>query len=129
VQVSFFGGLSLGQVEMPEPTTEGGPPVASLIDMGGMKAAVITQRAEARDYLDIHAMMGAGLGLPHMLAAAEIIYGSKFNPLVSLKALAYHDDMALTQLTLGARRDMARAVKGVDLQSLPILTPFRRALG
>jgi hypothetical protein len=126
VQVSFFGGLSLGQVEMPETTSDSGLQVASLADMGGMKVAVVTQRAETRDYIDIHAIMRAGLGLPHMLAAAEIIYGSQFKALISLKALAYHDDLGLTQLPSTVREDLARAVKAVDLQSLPTLTPLRR---
>ena len=126
VQVSFFGGLSLGQVEMPETTSDSCLHVASLVDMGGMKVAVVTQRAETRDYIDIHAMMGSGLSLPHMLAAAEIIYGSQFNALVALKALAYHDDLSPTRLPSNIRWDLARAVKAVDLQSLPILTPLRR---
>ena len=129
VRVSFFGGLSLGQVEMPETTSDSCLHVASLVDMGGMKVAVVTQRAETRDYIDIHAMMGAGLSLPHMLAAAQIIHGSQFNALVSLKALVYHDDVGLTRLPSTVRGDLARAVKAVDLQSLPTLTPLRRRPG
>jgi hypothetical protein len=125
VQVSFFGGLSLGQVEMPDVTSDNGLHIASLADMGGMKVAVVTQRAEAKDYIDVHAMLHAGLGLPHMLAAAEIIYGSQFNALVSLKALAYHD-AALMRLSSTVRTSLARAVKAVDLRSLPTLTPLRR---
>ena len=33
-----------------------------------------------------------------MLAAAAIIYGAEFNPLVSLKAISYHDDPSLADL-------------------------------
>jgi hypothetical protein len=126
VQVSFFGGLALGQIELPEATSDTGLQVASLTDMGGMKVAVVTQRAETRDYVDIHAMMRAGLSLPQMLAAAEIIYGSRFSAFISLKALAYHDDPGLTRLPAAVRRDLARAVKAVDPRSLPKLTPCRR---
>jgi hypothetical protein len=126
VQVSFFGGLSLGQAEKPEPAFGTTLRVASLLDMGGMKVAVVTQRAEIRDYLDVHAMMAAGLSLAQMLAAAEVIYGSQFRPLVALKALAYHDDLALTRLSPAIRRDLAGALKAVDPLSLPTLRPFRR---
>ncbi len=124
--MSFFGGLSLGQVEAPEPAVGTALRVASLLDMGGMKVAVVTQRAEARDYIDVHAMMAAGLSLSHMLAAAAIIYGAQFSPLVALKALAYHGDSALTGLPPAVRRDLAAAVKAVDPRSLPTLSPFRR---
>jgi len=37
-----------------------------------------------------------------MLAAAAIIYGTEFSPLLSLKALAYHDDPALAELSTDA---------------------------
>jgi Nucleotidyl transferase AbiEii toxin, Type IV TA system len=126
VQVSYFGVPLLGQVAEPE-SPEGVPiSVASLLDMGGMKAAVVTRRAELRDYLDIHALLAAGLSLAEMLAAAEAIYGPQFSPLVALKAVGYHDDPALKSLPVGMRRDLARAVKGVDLLSLPAIHPFRR---
>src|SRR5262249_23012116 len=57
VQVSFFGGLNLGQVA--EADVAAGPQikVGSLIDLAGFKAAVVTQRAELRDYIDVHALM------------------------------------------------------------------------
>lgn len=31
--------------------------IASLIDLAGMKAAVVQRRAEAKDYLDLYALM------------------------------------------------------------------------
>jgi hypothetical protein len=55
VQLSYFGGLQLGQVSAAEPVVGPGFSVASLLDLAGMKAAVVTQRAETKDYLDIHA--------------------------------------------------------------------------
>jgi hypothetical protein len=37
-----------------------------------MKTAVVTQRAEAKDYLDIHALLTTGkISLPTMLAAGS----------------------------------------------------------
>src|SRR5882757_2347074 len=67
VQLSFFGELGFGQVA-PEELAEGPRlKVAALIDLAGMKAAVVTQRAEVRDYLDIHTLLTkAKIPLPKM---------------------------------------------------------------
>ena len=126
VQVSFFGGLSLGQVEPHE--TASGPKiaVASLMDLAGMKVAVVTQRAEVKDYLDIHALLTQGdIPLSAMLSAASIIYGEGFNPLISLKAISYHDDPALDALSRAMRDDLVSAVRGVDPANLPVLNTVR----
>jgi Nucleotidyl transferase AbiEii toxin, Type IV TA system len=101
--------------------------VASLIDLAGLKVAVLTQRAESRDYIDIHALlMTANIRLADMLAAATIIYGAQFNPLLSLKALAYFDDLALAELPAAVRRDLVAAVTATDPRHLPNLTAIRR---
>jgi hypothetical protein len=126
VQLSFFGGLSLGQVAPAEVAAGPGFKVAALIDLAGMKAAVVTQRAELRDYIDVHTLLTkAGIPLPDMLAAAAVIYGEAFNPLIALKALAYHDDPGLAELPPGVRRDLVRAVRDTDPQRLPVLTAVR----
>jgi len=88
-QISFFGGIDLGQVAVADVAEGIGLPVASLVDLAGVKVAVVTQRAEVRDYLDIHALLTeAKISLPTMLAAAAIIYGAEFSPLQSLKAIS-----------------------------------------
>jgi hypothetical protein len=124
VQVSYFG-ISLGQVAAPEQVSGPRLFVATPIDLGGTKVAVVTQRAEARDYVDVHALMNAGLSLSEMLGAALAIYGSSFSPLVAMKALAYHEEPALSHLPAGVRRDLAAAVKAVDLSRLPVIKPIR----
>ena len=92
-QVSFFGGLDLGQVAPADRAMGPGIKVAALADLAGFKVAVVTQRAELKDYIDIHALLTkADIPLANMLASALIIYGSEFNPLLALKALAYHED-------------------------------------
>jgi hypothetical protein len=126
IQVSFFGGLNLGQVA--EADIAAGPQikVGSLIDLAGFKAAVITQRAELRDYIDVHALLTmANISLGEMLAAASIIYGDQFSPLLSLKALAYHDDAALRALPADVRRDLTAAVAATDPRRLPVLHAIR----
>ena len=53
-----------------------------------------------------------------------MIYAGEFNPLVSLKALAYHDDPALRDLPQEVRDRPAAAVKKVDVDELPTLTAY-----
>ena len=49
-----------------------------------------------------------------MLAAGAIIYGSEFNPLLSLKAISYHDDPTLADLSNKVRRELIEAVQATD---------------
>ena len=126
VLLSFFGDLGLGQVAATE--TAAGPAfaVASLLDLAGTKVAVVTQRAEMKDYLDIHALITlAGLDLPNMLAAATVIYGSEFNPLIALKAISYHDDSGLRGLAASMRHDLLVAVRATRLDVLPRIEGIR----
>jgi hypothetical protein len=126
VQLSYFGGLGIGQVA-PEEIVEGpGFRVASLIDLAGMKAAVLPQRVEFRDYLDIHALLTkAGIPLAEMLAAARVIYGVQFNPLLTLKALAYHEDFTVAELPKSVRDDLGAVATATDFRKLPTLAALR----
>jgi Nucleotidyl transferase AbiEii toxin, Type IV TA system len=127
VQLSFFGGLDLGQVAPADVAAGPRIKVASLIDLAGLKVAVVTQRAESRDYIDVHALLTtANIPLADMLAAAAIIYGAQFNPLLSLKALAYFDDLALAELPAAVRQDLVAAVTATDPRHLPSLTTIKR---
>jgi hypothetical protein len=127
VQVSFFGDLGLGQVMQAENANGPRIEVASLMDLAGCKVAVVTQRAERRDYIDIHTLLNkADISLAKMLAAATIIYGDQFSPLLALKALSYHSDPTLSDLSESVRRDLIAAVKEVDPRHLPVLTAVRK---
>jgi hypothetical protein len=122
----FFCGLDLGQVAPADIAAGPEIKVGSLIDLAGFKAAVVTRRAEVRDYVDVHALMTkANIPLADMLAAASIIYGDQFSPLLSLKALAYHDDAALRELPSNVRRDLTAAVAATDPRRLPVLHAVR----
>ena len=126
VQVSFFGGLNLGQVEAPDFIKDPNLAVASLIDLGGTKAKVIIQRVEPKDYIDIHALMTkGGIPLAKMLAAAAVIFGPQVNPLDALKAIAYHQDPALARLSDRVKTDLIKAVQVTDPENLPTLRPIK----
>ena len=88
----------------------------------GMKASVVQMRAEAKDYIDIDALLTDGrIDLPMALAAGRAIYGTEFNPQSALKALTYFDDGNLRQLPDSVKDRLAKAVREVDLDCLPVI--------
>jgi hypothetical protein len=52
--------------------------------------------------------------------------GLKFSALLSLKAIAYHDDAALAELPKNVRHDLMEAVKATNPRRLPALGAVRR---
>jgi hypothetical protein len=103
VRVAFFGGLRLGRVGQPQLTTDEVVWVASLPDLAGTKAAVVQERAEKKDYLDLAALLRAGITLEEAVGAAAALYGEQFNPLITLKALSYFADGDLPSLPAATR--------------------------
>lgn len=113
VKVSFFGGLTFGQVQQPEETVDGVMRVAGLPDLFATKLNTIYQRAEARDYLDIHALLGSGVRLEDGLAWAKTVYGSDFNTMLPLQALCYFQEPSLRDLPPSVKDDLVRAVQAL----------------
>jgi len=99
VKLSFFGGLPLGRVGQPDQTADGVMFVASLLDLAGTKAAVVTQRAEAKDYIDLLTLADHGISVGQAMAAARALYGDQYNPVLTLKSLTYFGDGDLCKLT------------------------------
>ena len=101
---------------------DNGVRIASLIDLAGMKTAVVQQRAEAKDYLDLHALINQEVAdLPTALAAASRIFPDSFQPQLTLKALTYFGDGDLHTLPETVRLGLVKAVRAVDLDRLPDL--------
>jgi Nucleotidyl transferase AbiEii toxin, Type IV TA system len=124
VLVSFFGNLNLGEAAPHEDVDGSKLHVASLLDIAGTKALTVQQRAQARDYTDIDALIRHGIDLPRALAAGAVVYGRSFNPLITLKALSYFDDVP--SLPDDVRQRLRAAVEAVDITRLPVLTPHVR---
>ena len=100
VRLSFFGFPGLPRLAPPHIAPGNGLRIASLLDLAGTKAAVVQQRAEVKDYIDIAAMIQEGrIDLPTALASARALYGGQFNPQITLKALSYFDDGNLTRIS------------------------------
>jgi len=121
VKVSFFGGLALNRIQDPDLTPDNGIQVASLLDVAATKLATIQQRAQARDYEDIAAIIAGGISLSDALAAASTAYGKQFNGALSLKALTYFADGDLPQLSSRTQKQLRTLAAQVDLQQIPVL--------
>lgn len=121
VKCSFFGGLRLGQLEPPSRAPDNGLRVASLRDLLAVKLNTLVQRAEAKDYRDVHALLRAGLSLAEGLAWARAVYGAEFNPALPLKALTYFEDGDLPALPAEVQQDLREAVRAVsEIPDLPL---------
>ena len=113
VKVSFFGAIAFGRVGEPDFTDDGVLQVASFDDLMATKVKVVLQRAEAKDYRDVAAMVNAGVSLSRGLASARQLYGPNFQPSESLKALVYFNDGDLRTLTADEKNTLVEAVKVV----------------
>jgi hypothetical protein len=97
VKISFFGTITIGHINPPLRTADNVLLLASLEDLLATKLKAILDRAEAKDYSDIAAIIGARISLEKSLGAFSAMFGN--DPALSLKALGYF--------------------KGGDLPSLP----------
>lgn len=127
--MSFFGLPDIARVRPPHMAQDNGLRIASLLDLAGAKAAVVQQRAEAKDYRDLDAILADGrVTLPAALASARAIYvrrplgrWSEVQPQITLKALSFFGDGNLTLLSRSMQDRLARAAREVDLDRLPAI--------
>jgi len=96
VKVSFFGDLSIGRINEPLQTKDSTLLVASLEDLLAMKLKAIMDRAEAKDYRDISAILSAGVSLEKALGAFAKIY--RKDPGLPLRAMGFFKDGDLPSL-------------------------------
>jgi len=127
VKVSFFGGLALGRVNDPLRTSDQVLLVASLEDLLATKLKAILDRAEAKDYRDISAMLSAGVSLEKALGAFTTNY--RRDPALPLKALGFFKDGDLPSLSK-ADQDLLRTARDQvsdvpDVRLLNGLLPVR----
>lgn len=120
VKVSYFGDLGIGHINEPLHTSDSTLLVASLDDLMATKLKAILDRAEAKDYRDIAAMISAGVSLERGLAAFGKMFGN--DPALPLKALGYFKDGDLPSLPkddqdlLRVTRDHVTDIPDVNLK-------------
>lgn len=93
IKLSFFGGVKNGCVCEPDKTDDDVLCVASMDDLFAHKLKVIHDPAEGRDYQDIAVMLAYGQSLSRGLAALEALFGFSVPPMITLKSLAYFNDL------------------------------------
>lgn len=126
VKVSFFGEISIGRVGVPDVTPDKVLEVASLLDLLATKLKVLQQRIEAKDYLDVIAMLESGVRLEDGLAGASAMYGLNFQPSESLKALSYFEGGDLNLLSAEQRSFLS--VAAAKVHRVPIGAIVSRGL-
>lgn len=119
VRISFFGGLGLGRVGEPDKAEDTGIYIASVLDIAATKMLSVCQRTSAKDFVDVDALLRAGVSLQDALGAACAVFGNRFNPVLPLKALAFLEDGNLASVHQSIRDNLHRAVYNVDLDSIP----------
>lgn len=121
-KLSFFSSITFGRVGEPQWTGDRMVQVASLEDLLATKVKVLLQRVEAKDYLDVAALLDSGVSLARGLAAARSLFGPAFQPSECLKALVYFEGGDLDSLTETTRRLLIHAACAVgDLPSVPVV--------
>lgn len=124
VKISFFGAIRFGRIGEVEVTDDDTVRVASLLDLAGTKIKALLQRVEAKDYLDIAALLAAGVDLSQILGAARALFGDAFNPLVARKALTYFVGGDLDSVPAEIRdRLIEAATRDIAVSAIALASP------
>lgn len=121
VKVSFFGGITIGRVNEPLQTADSVLLVASLDDLLATKLKTTLDRAEAKDYADISAMLSAGTSLEKGLGAFAKMFGR--DPGLPLRAIGFFEDGDLPSLPqsdqniLRSARDRVSSIPEISIKT------------
>jgi hypothetical protein len=127
VKVSFFGNMTIGRINDPLETTDSVLLVASRDDLLGTKLKAILDRAEAKDYSDISALLADGVSLERGLAAFMAMF--KKDASLPLKAIGYFKDGDLPTLPkadqdrLRQARDKVASIPDLRISSISLAKP------
>lgn len=121
VKLSFFGNLHFGRCGQARQTEDGVLTLAALDDLLAHKLKVLLQRVEAKDYLDIAALLESGLDLAGGLSAARLLFGANFQPSEALKAMTWFEGGDLRTLPDTVRKTLVQhAARPLHLPSLTL---------
>jgi Nucleotidyl transferase AbiEii toxin, Type IV TA system len=112
IKLSFFGGMKIGRVGDPE-HLDGGPWIASPLDLLATKLKTLHDRIEARDYIDIETLLRGGAMLDRGIAAACALFGAALNSIDTAKAVGWFEEGDLARrLSPRTRSYLKRAAAG-----------------
>jgi hypothetical protein len=100
-KLSYFGGITIGRINEPSLSEDEVLLVASPEDLLATKFKAILDRAEAKDYIDIAALLRAGVSLERSLAGFAQMFNGE--PATVLRAIGYFDDGDLRGLDAADR--------------------------
>jgi hypothetical protein len=126
VKLSFFGGLGIGRINKPLLTKDSMLLVASPEDLLATKLKAILDRAEAKDYRDISALLTAGVSLPRALGGFAKMY--RKDPGIALRAIGFFEDGDLPSLP-ATDRDVLRAARDQVSEVPDVLLNFGSLAG
>jgi len=109
VKVSFFAGLRIGRVGIPQLSDDGVVLVASVRDLLATKLKALFDRVEPKDYLDIAEILSRGNDLLQGLSDARALFGKTFSPAECLRTLCWFGEPGLGSLPAGCRRTLETA--------------------
>lgn len=127
VKVSFFGDIGFGQIKRPDISADNGLKIASPEDLLALKLGVIHQRLEAKDYLDIHALLKSGQSLAAGLSYLDALHPLATNWAIVLKTLVYFKGGDLDRLPENVKRDLEQAVR--DVREVPGVLAAKEPIG
>jgi hypothetical protein len=108
VKVSFFGDINIGRAGVPERTADGVAEIASLLDLLATKLKVMQQRIESKGYVDVAAILRAGIALEDGLAAAAALYAPHFQPSEAVRDLTFFEGGDMANLSLADKEFLTR---------------------
>jgi hypothetical protein len=123
-KLSFFGGTSIGHINEPSLTSDGTLLIASPEDLLATKLKAILDRADVKDYIDIAALLRAGLSLERCLAGFAQMFNGE--PATVLRAIGYFEDGDVHELSSEDRRLLITARNNVG--PLPMISIQRGSL-
>jgi len=120
VHVSFFGGIDFRVIDRPDRAFPDGIVIASLRDLAGTKAKVINERVELKDYLDIAALLDAGLTLPEIVAAAAAIFPGQVDEIATVSAITFFEDGEAATFPEPLKMKLRAAARGASRVPPPV---------
>ena len=120
VKLSFFGLISFGRVGEIDVTADGRLNVASLTDLFATKLAVLLQRVEVRDYIDIATIIQAGCPLDVGIAALNTLYGDTIPAAEVLRTITYFEGADFEPLSAELRRTLISAASTCTFDRSPL---------
>ncbi|WP_428521469.1 nucleotidyl transferase AbiEii/AbiGii toxin family protein [Pseudorhodoplanes sp.] len=121
VKSSYSGGMGIGRINNPLETQDSVLLVASPEDLLATKLKAILDRAEAKDYSDIAALLASGVSLERSLSGFAQMYHR--DPALPLRAMGFFQDGDLPSLPQRERdvlrnaRDRVKAIPGLAITS------------